>query len=214
VFTDLVIEVHGLLSPSCSPTTPDLAPVTKQQQNPLATIKAHKLVVSQHSRYLYKMLTSGMKEGGENTIRLLTDYPQSLQKLLQSFYNHVLEIGSAEELIEMLYLADEFDVPDVMAALQQPFSTAFFSPVNNGTSANASQPRTQGPSLEITLENASLFLKCSAKLGLNLEPRIFAGLAQKWWKFGPIPDEDGDCFQYALHRHNCELLLESLAFTE
>jgi hypothetical protein len=168
---------------------------------PVATAKSNKIVVSLHSRYLFKMLNSKMREGAENTIRLTTNFPNSLRKLLQSFYEHVLEIGSAEELIELLYLADEYDVPRVMAMLKSAIipkmssASVFHEPCN----------------LAFTMENARLFLTCSAKIGLKLEPKIFSGLAQQWWQFGP---REGKELAYEEHNRMCRILLESLNFTE
>jgi hypothetical protein len=154
------------------------------------------------------MLTSGMREGSESTIRLTSAYPQSLRKLLLSFYEDVLEIASAEELIEMLYLADEYDMPNLMKVLQEAFSstTAFLSHSNaDSNRSNATIP--EQASFEFTLENARLFLTCSAKIGLKLESKIFAGLAQQWWEFGPM---DGKNENYDEHIRKCQLLLDAL----
>jgi hypothetical protein len=178
----------------------------KAVKEPVTTIKTHKLVVSWHSKYLAKMLTSGMREGSENTIRLTTAYPNSLRKLLLSFYDHVAEITSVEELIEMLFLADEYDMKNVREALQRLFPAVFaFKDAKEKST-------TQSPSiLEFTLENASLFLSCSAKLRLNLEPKIFAGLAKQWWHFGFNKERER---KYAEYKRNCSILLESLNFED
>jgi hypothetical protein len=143
------------------------------------------------------MLTSGLREGSENTIRVTTAYPKSLRKLLTSFYEHVIEITSVEELIEMLFLADEYDMPEVMPAL--------LSVLDSSTSAMP---------LEFTLENARLFLSCSAKLNLKLEPKIFAGLVKCWWKFGPdrVIVKDDQWFED--HLKNCHILQDSLNYID
>jgi hypothetical protein len=146
------------------------------KKNAVATLNSHKLVVSLHSRYLNTMLSSGLREASESKIRLVSKYPQSLRKLLLCFYVRELVIESAEELVEMLYLADEYDVPHVMEELVRMISSR--STEFNGDSA-ASKTDNSPPSMEFTFENAPLFLSCSAKLNLKLEPLIFAGLAQQ-----------------------------------
>jgi hypothetical protein len=211
-FSDLLIEVYQdeLALPSMSIPANAATSLEKSEKRigegnaldskqPSLIIKSHKLVVSNYSRYLYTMLTSKMREGRESTIRLVTVYPQSLQKLLLSFYEHVLEIGSAEELIELLYLADEFDVPNVTATLLQFLTAA----LNRGSSA-------QSISLEIiTLESAPMFLHCSSKLNLKLELDIFSRLSKQWWLFGPLR---GRPHAFEEHMRNCSILLQSLDF--
>jgi hypothetical protein len=195
---------------------------SSEEKKLIATLKTDKVLVSLHSRYLYKMLTSSMREGVENKIRLTTSYPESLRKLLQSFYDHVLEIGSAEELIEMLYLADEFDMPDVMTALKQVFPKALlFSPANNKEPISNNNDNKESPTnvasqqsspiaeFHIGLENARMFLDCSAKLSLNWEPVIFSMLTYQWDALGP---QDG--LDYAQHERHCALLLDSLNFAD
>jgi hypothetical protein len=100
----------------------------RERKQPVITIASHKMVVSWLSKNFFKMLTSGLREGCESTIRLTTAYPNSLRKLLLSFYDHVLEIGSVEELVEMLYLADEYDVPHVMEACDELSSLLSWAP--------------------------------------------------------------------------------------
>jgi hypothetical protein len=182
---------------------------TKEEKTPVAIVKAHKLIVSSHSKYLLKMLTSEMREGGENTIRLTTAYPNSLRKLLQSFYEHVLEIGSPEELVELLYLADEYDMPQTMKILKSVFAaSALFEQVPvSCTPDHAYMPN----SPEVTLRDARLILTCSSKLNLQLEPKIFASLAALWWKFGPRVKTEQSLEEY---QRNCSTLLESLNFQE
>jgi hypothetical protein len=195
-------------------------------QSPTATLKSSKVLVSMNSRYLYKMLSSNLLEGSANSIRLVTAYPKSLQKLLLSFYEHVLEIENVEELIEMLYLADEYYMPQVMSALKQVFPPLLGDNDNNATTnpnAPNSSPSPQSrasssasvitttPSLEFTLANAPLFLLCSSRLKLNLEPRIFEGLAKEWAKFGPQAETDR---AYKEHQKKCRILLGSLDFPE
>jgi hypothetical protein len=175
-FSDLLIELYQDGSAKKEPTL---------------IMKSHKLVVSSHSGYILKMLDS---HEGENTIRLTTAYPKSLEKLLLSFYDHVLNIESVEELIEMLYLADEYDLAKVMERLKELFRDS-----------------SKEPSFEITTTNAGLFLMCSVKLNLKLEKKIFAGLAEKWADFGPSSDVDKD---YNRHSDRCTLLLTSLKFEE
>jgi hypothetical protein len=153
------------------------------------------------------MLSSGLREASESKIRLVSKYPQSLRKLLFSFYERELVIESAEELVEMLYLADEYDVPHVMEELVRMISSRSTEPT--GDSA-ASKTDNSPPSMEFTIENAPLFLSCSAKLNLKLEPLIFAGLAQQWWLFG----SRGKARDYEKVHCNCLLLLQSLNFTE
>lgn len=234
-FSDLSIEIYGDDLGAISLFNASTEKKVERKQ-PIATVKAHKMVVSWHSRYLFKMLTSGLREGSENTIRLTTNYPESLRKLLLSFYEHELEIGSAEELVELLYLADEYDVPNVMEALKQLFYISYDSSATHLgvrklkfsenlasiTSVNNAADGVNNPQpfrLEITLENAPLFLSCSGKIGLNLEPMIFAGLAQKWWLFGPTASDPSKPLNensnvYDSHKRNCNILLQSLNYSE
>jgi hypothetical protein len=176
-------------------------------KNPVATLKSHKMVVSLHSHYLNDMLSSDLREASESKICLVAKYPQSLCKPLLSFYECELVIESAEELVEMLYLADEYDVPHVMEELVRMISSRSAEP--NGDSA-ASKTDNTPPSMEFTMENAPLFLTCSAKLNLKLEPLILAGLAQQWWLFGP---RKGKAPDYEEDQRNCLVLLQSLNFT-
>jgi hypothetical protein len=217
VFSDLLIEAYrespfGMFHSSDNNMRVESTSSTEKNatRKPEWTVNSHKLVVSSHSRYLMKMLTSGLREGGENTIRLTTAYPGSLRKLLLSFYEHVIEIESAEELIEMLYLADEYDVPTVMTALKQVFSANSTTSNNNASNALTStlQSNTQ---LKFTLDNAHLFLTCSSKLNLNLEPKVFSGLMKEWWRFGPMEDIE---IGYEERKRICIVLLQSLNFTE
>jgi hypothetical protein len=151
------------------------------------------------------MLTSQLREGSGNNIRLVTPYPKSLQKLLRSFYEHVLEVESDEELIELLYLADEFDVPTVLTAVKQVILDAISAQCMEGAKSDAN-------SLRITLGNASLYLACSAAIGLQLESKIFSALLRCWRSFGP---DAYDCQgSYEAYRRNCAILLESLNFDE
>jgi hypothetical protein len=179
----------------------------KEESKPFFSVQAHKMVVSWYSKYLFKMLTSQLREGGENRIRLTTVYPESLRILLGSFYDHVLEIRSAEELIEMFYLADEYDVPNVMTALKQ-----IFTPLSSDGSALQAANSSPESSLEINLANAPMFLACSANIGLKLELSIFSGLARQWKYFAPrsYDEETG----YSWQRRNSMLLLESLNFED
>jgi hypothetical protein len=178
------------------------APTSSLLEKSFATITTHKFLVSWNSRYLYKMLTSGMREGSENSIRLVTAYPASLRKLILSFYDHVLEIDSADEMIEMLYLADEYDMPTVMSALLQSITPTLHA---TSTDSTAMAP------VVFTIENARQFLTCSAKLRLKLESRIFSDLASQWWEFGL---GDGKQREYEKHHRNCSILLDSLNFPE
>jgi hypothetical protein len=197
MFSDLLIEIYQDPDPvGFVQSTP--SGTTAAEKVPFSTFKSHKIVVSLHSKYLMKMLSSGMREGSENTIRLTTSYPQSLQKLLRSFYEHVLEIESAEELIEMLYLADEFDLPFVMTALKNMLEITAL----NYTAENANT---------FLLCSAQAFLTCSARLQLNLESKVFTGLARQWAQFGPLAGKEHD---YQTHKRNCTLLLDSLNFLE
>jgi hypothetical protein len=190
-------------------------------------MKSHKLIACSSSRYLHKILTSGMQEGRDSTIRLTTVYPKSLHKLLLSFYDHVLEISSATELIEMLYLADEYDMPEIMTALRQVLEimtevrNVCDSTVREGDllvakencwiQQHSSRRHRQNLKLRFRLTNASQFLSCSARLNLNLAPAIFAGLAKDWVYFGPGSKND---HRYELHKRKCNILLDSLNFTD
>lgn len=159
------------------------------------------------------MLASSMKEGSESTIRLTSAYPESLRKLLLALNEHVLSIASGEELAEMLYLADEYDMARVMGVLSDAFS-AFPKPFLHAVSKDANGntvlakepivseldgslmpgferkpepilPCERVPSTLITLDNARIFLGLSVELGLKLESKIIAGVCREWWEFGP-----------------------------
>jgi hypothetical protein len=205
---------------------------SENSRKPIATVNCNKKVIARHSRYFEKMLSSRMREGGEKTIRLITAYPHSLAKLLLSLGRGEMGIASEEELVELLYLADEYDMPHVMTTLQNLFPPAFNCPavfpsttnpvsVSNSTSASNPSATTASlpaplplPMIRISLKNAPLFLSCSAKLGLKLEARIFSGLAHMWWLFGRRSRELGFGNGYQRLGNNCEVLIESLKFSE
>jgi hypothetical protein len=225
VFSDLVIEIYRdtgtdtsndvtLNSTSTVGEVRNASEKVSKEKQPVATIKAHKLIVSFYSKYLHTMLTSRLREGSDNTIRLTTPYPDSLRRLLLSFYERSLEVGSEEELTELFFLADEYDVPSVLTVLKGVFPLAMSatgiigSPISNDTQSTTPKA---GP-LAITLPNARLFLDCSAKIGLNLEPLIFAGLARQWWEFAPQLWTDESNF--GKQRRYCSLLLDSLKFID
>jgi hypothetical protein len=161
------------------------------EKKPSLSVKSHKLVLVSHSGYILKMLTG---RESDSKIKLTTAYPKSLEKMLLSFYDHVLKIESAEELIEMLYLADEYDIAEVRKSLKNDLFRAKNS-----------------PSFEITTTNAKLLLDCSQKLDLKLEKIIFNGLVEQWDEFGPLGEYDTD---YEGHQSICRVLLQSLKFKE
>jgi hypothetical protein len=217
MFSDLTIEIYpdDNLAAVNSNTSKAATPTGRKGKKdavkkPTATVKSHKLVVSWHSKYLLTMLTSGMREAKESTIRLTTNYPKSLEKLLLSFYAHALTINGPDELIELLYLADEYDAPHVMSALRQMISPLLFA-VSNDASTQPSDANSQQTKLEATLENARLILWCSSKLNLKLEPKVFSWLSDFWWAFGP---REGRNKNFEEYRRNCNLLRESLDFCE
>jgi hypothetical protein len=68
--------------------------------------------------------------------------------------------------------------------------------------------------LEITQANAGILLACSVKLNLKLEPRIFVGLAQKWYGPWQATPRDPWHLKFESDKRSCALLLESLNFRE
>jgi hypothetical protein len=221
LFSDLRVEIYLDTEMSAISDTAESVPAksprrqsprgrpSKNDPAPITTLNLHKLILSWHSKYMLTMLSSGMREGGKdaNTIRLTTPYPESLRKLLQSFYEHVLEIRNAEELIEFLFLADEYDVPAVRTALLRlftPNANALELNKLNGTVSSTPTPR-----LDFTLENARVFLNCSSKLNLKLEPRIFAGVARQWGHFRV--QHNGAISEF---RELLDILKDSLKFQE
>jgi hypothetical protein len=207
VFTDLVVEIYQEepLTSAFNDEKDESKSKPSEAKPPVATVNTHKLVLSLQSRYFHKMLTSNLREGTGNTVRLITAYPASLKKLLLSCYEHVLEIKSDEEMIEMLYLADEYDVAQVMIALKKLFPQSY-------AAAGSFIPKTE--TLDINSSNARKYLKCSAKLGLKLEPKIFVGLTEKWWQFSPHESKYEFGSGYERHEKNCRLLLSALNFEE
>jgi hypothetical protein len=214
-FTDLAIEIYldeshvGTSANTCNATSNSESSTEMgnkcNEKKPIYVVMAHKIVVSMHSKYFFKMLTSAMREGTEKTIRLTTAYPNSLRKLLASFYTHVLEIGSDEELIEFFYLVDEYDVSNTKIALERLIrpNMIVYPPLEYYRDAK----NVPICALIFTRENACQYLACSGRLGLNLEEKIFEALTRQWWLFGPL---DGKERAYEEHNRNCSILLESL----
>lgn len=175
------------------------------ERKPVDILKAHKLILSA-SRFLGTMLTSGMREGSESTIRLTTPYPKSLRKLLLCFYDHQMQVENSDELVELLYLVDVYEVPRVMEELGCMILPEL--PLMPTSQLATSSPLLGRQKVKITFENAPSLISCSGKLGLKLEAGIFSSLAQLWWEFGP---EKGT---YDDHMRNCKVLLESLDFCD
>lgn len=205
------------LSSSASNSSPTVNSASASKI-PTATLVSPRKVVSRHSKYLARMLGSSMREGSESTIRLTSAYPESLCKLLVALNEQQLSIASESELV--LFLADEYDMASVTAALSDAFSTfpEIVATTHNSKEATTidaelakvESTRTSASCL-MTLENASVFLECSTELRLGLGAKIFAGLSRLWWEFGPRPNNVRD---YERHRQNSKLLLQSLDFAD
>lgn len=77
----------------------------------------------------------------------------------------VLVIESESELVQFLYLADEYDMPELLSALLRLFPQDHIprselpSSSANSIDTDASSSSTSEASIEITLVNARLFLE-------------------------------------------------------
>uniref|UniRef100_A0A6C0C5P7 BTB domain-containing protein n=1 Tax=viral metagenome TaxID=1070528 RepID=A0A6C0C5P7_9ZZZZ len=84
-------------------------------------IKCHRCILAAKSEYFDALFSNSMAEKETRNITITEASAQLFQKIIQYIYVQTMNIESVEELIEVFYLADRFDLPELVETCAHAF---------------------------------------------------------------------------------------------
>ncbi|RZF40536.1 hypothetical protein LSTR_LSTR000415 [Laodelphax striatellus] len=138
VETDMVFEIRPSQdaqdSAVSSPSTEQAAsaasspppPPPPPEESPLFSLKAHRLIVAARCDWFRRALLSGMREAIDRKIVIIDTSPKLFTILVEYLYSGQLESAhglSTDQLVDLLYAADRYEVDSLKTACEQGLSS-------------------------------------------------------------------------------------------